>query len=41
MLMFGGNGFQQQLMLSWEEGDAYAEEIIDRILNTFDVKPDV
>ena len=41
VLMFGGNGFQQQLMLSWEEGDTYAEEIVDRILITFDVKPQV
>ena len=32
VLMFGGNGFQQQLMLSWEEGDIYAEEIVERIL---------
>ena len=41
ILMFGGNGFQQQLMLSWEEGDIYAEEIIERILSTFDVKTEV
>ena len=41
ILMFGGKGFQQQLMLSWEEGDMYAEEIIERILSTFDVKTEV
>lgn len=41
ILMFGGNGFQQQLMLSWEEGDTYAEEIVERILSTFDVKTEV
>ncbi len=41
VLMFGGNGFQQQLMLSWADGDAYAEEIVKRILSTFDVKTQV
>ncbi len=38
LLMFGGNGFQQQLLLSWADEDEYAEEIIDRILSSFDVK---
>lgn len=38
VLLFGGNGFQQQLTLSWADDDNYAEEIIDRILKTFDVK---
>ena len=37
ILMFGGNGFQQQVTLSWAFGDTYAEEIVDRILNSFDV----
>ncbi|MGI9547528.1 MAG: hypothetical protein ACR2MM_09845 [Flavobacteriaceae bacterium] len=41
VLMFGGNGFQQQLTLSWQDGDNYAEEIIDRILSSFDVKTQV
>ena len=41
ILMFGGKGFQQQLMLSWEDDDPYAEEIIDRILNSFEVKTQV
>ena len=41
VLMFGGNGFQQQLMLSWADGDTYAEEIVKRILSTFDVKTQV
>ena len=38
LLMFGGNGFQQQLLLSWGDEDKYAEEIIGRILSSFDVK---
>ncbi|MGB5238393.1 MAG: BatD family protein [Flavobacteriaceae bacterium] len=38
LLMFGGNGFQQQLLLSWADEDNYAEEIIGRILSSFDVK---
>ncbi len=41
IFMFGGKGFQQQLMLSWEDGDTYAEEIVERILSTFDVKTEV
>ncbi len=38
VLMFGGKGFQQQLLLSWADEDPYAEEIVGRILSTFDVK---
>jgi hypothetical protein len=38
LLLFGGNGFLQQVFLSWEEGDTYAEEIVERILNTVEVK---
>ncbi|WP_445383747.1 hypothetical protein [Robiginitalea sp. IMCC43444] len=41
ILMFGGNGFLQELVISWEEGDAYAEEIVDRILKTIEVKTTV
>ena len=41
ILMFGGNGFLQELVISWEEGDPYAEEIVDRILNTVEVKTTV
>ena len=41
VFLFGGNGFQQQLTLSWADGDEYAEEIIDRILSSFDVKTQV
>ncbi len=38
ILLFGGNGFQQQIILSWIEGDNYAEEMADRILRSVDVK---
>ncbi|MDM9631243.1 hypothetical protein [Robiginitalea aurantiaca] len=38
ILLFGGNGFMQQVVISWEEDDLYAEEIVDRILNTIEVK---
>ncbi|GGD51286.1 BatD family protein [Muriicola marianensis] len=41
IILFGGMGFQQQVILSWEEGDPYAEEIIDRIINSIDVKTQV
>jgi len=41
ILLFGGNGFQQQLILSWLDGDTYAEEIVDRILKSLEVKTEV
>ncbi len=41
IVVFGGNGFIQQVVLSWEDGDAYAEAIVDRILSTMEVKTTV
>ena len=41
ILLFGGNGFQQQIVLSWMDGDNYAEEIVARILKSIDVKTQV
>lgn len=41
VLLFGGKGFQQQIILTWQDGDTYAEEIIDRILRTVEVKTEV
>ena len=41
ILIFGGKGFQQLVMLTWEEGDTYAEQIIERILRTVEVKTEV
>jgi flagellar basal body-associated protein FliL len=41
ILSFGGKGFMQQVVITWEDGDEYAEQIVDRILNTLDVKTQV
>ncbi len=38
ILSFGGNGFQQQILLTWQDGDDYAQEIINRVLTTVEVK---
>lgn len=38
ILNFGGKGFQQQVIMSWLDDDVYAQEIIDRILATVEVK---
>ncbi|WP_094766492.1 BatD family protein [Pseudozobellia thermophila] len=41
ILLFGGKGFQQQVILTWLEGDEYAEKIVERIQRTLEVKTDV
>lgn len=41
VLLFGGKGFQQYIILTWLEDDAYAQEIVDRILTTVEVKLEV
>lgn len=41
LIMFGGKGFQQQVIISWLEDDVYAQEIVERILTTLEVKTDV
>ncbi|PWK25680.1 BatD family protein [Maribacter polysiphoniae] len=41
ILSFGGKGFQQQVLLTWEDGDTYAEEIFNRVLSTVEVKTEV
>jgi len=38
IILFGGNGFQQQLILSWLDKDVYAEEIVNRIIGSLEVK---
>ncbi|MEM9077716.1 MAG: BatD family protein [Bacteroidota bacterium] len=38
ILSFGGKGFMQQIIITWEDGDEYAEKIVDRILGSLDVK---
>ncbi|WP_232520892.1 BatD family protein [Flagellimonas nanhaiensis] len=41
ILTFGGKGFMQQVVITWEEGDDYAEKMVARILNSLDVKTQV
>lgn len=41
VLLFGGKGFQQVVMLTWIDGDAYAEQIVERVLKTVEVKTEV
>ena len=41
LLSFGGQGFQQQVYLTWLDNDPYAQEIVDRILASVDVKTQV
>lgn len=38
ILIFAGQDFEQRVYLTWPEGDAYADEIAERILETVDVK---
>ncbi|MCM4171165.1 hypothetical protein DHD32_06720 [Arenibacter sp. TNZ] len=38
VLFFGGKGFQQNVILTWLSDDTYAEQIVDRILNSVEVK---
>lgn len=38
ILLFGGKGFQQQVMITWLSDDKYAQEIVNRILATVEVK---
>ncbi|MUH35752.1 hypothetical protein D9O36_07865 [Zobellia amurskyensis] len=41
ILLFGGKGFQQQIIINWLEGDSYAQEIVDRILGSVEVKTEL
>lgn len=38
VLFFGGKGFQQNVILTWLDDDAYADQIVDRILNSVEIK---
>ena len=38
VILFGGKGFQQYVILTWLEEDTYAQEIVDRILTSVEVK---
>ena len=37
VLLFGGQGFQQQVVLTWTEGDIYAEKMVNRIMNSIEI----
>lgn len=41
VLLFGGKGFQQNVILTWLDDDTYAQDIVDRILSSVEVKTDV
>jgi hypothetical protein len=41
LLLFGGKGFQQYFLVTWKDGDTYAEDIVERILSTLEVKSSV
>jgi hypothetical protein len=38
IIIFGGKGFQQQIIINWMEDDGYAENIVNRITNSIEVK---
>ena len=38
IIIFGGKGFEQQIILNWLEDDGYAENIVDRITHSIEVK---
>lgn len=37
ILVFNSNNVVQQIILSWREGDTYADQIVDRILNSVEL----
>ena len=41
VILFGGKGFQQNVILTWLADDDYAQQIVDRILASVDVKKEV
>ena len=41
VLLFGGKGFQQYVILTWLDDDPYAQEIVDRVLTTVEVKTEI
>ena len=38
ILNFGGKGFQQQIYITWLADDTYAEDVVERIINSVEVK---
>ncbi len=41
VILFGGKGFQQNMIVTWLADDEYAQQIVDRILASLDVKKEV
>jgi len=41
IFLFGGEGFQQLVMVSWTDEDPYATEMAERIIRSIDVKTQV
>ncbi|MEM9143547.1 MAG: BatD family protein [Bacteroidota bacterium] len=41
ILSFGGKGFQQQVLVTWQDDDTYAQKIVDKILSTIEVRTQV
>ena len=41
MILFGGKGFQQNIIITWLDGDTYAEEIVGKMLTTLEVKTEI
>ena len=41
IITFGGKGFSQEIWLSWLDGNSYAQEISDRILNSLKVSTEI
>lgn len=41
ILLFGGEGFSQQVVVTWLDDDGYAEEIANRIITTIEVKTEL
>lgn len=41
MILFGGKGFQQNIIVTWLDGDPYAEKIVDKMLTTLEVKTEI
>ena len=41
LILFGGKGFQQNIMITWLDGDTYAEQIVDKMLTTLEVKTEI
>jgi len=41
IVLFGGEGFQQYVILTWEADDVYAKQIINKVLRSIEVKSEI